>query len=72
MVAPSIEDATVSVIASFLLKILSHAITQQIILLGLREAAKRSDNTIDDQVVSIVEAGYKNRVNPITRAGGAQ
>ena len=47
---------------------LTNATVQQLILLGLREAAKRSDNTIDDQVVAIVENGYKNRVDPIKRA----
>lgn len=57
-----------SFIANFLLKILSNSVAQQVILLGLREAAKRSDNTIDDQVVAIVENGYKNRVDPIKRA----
>ena len=55
-------------LAKFLLTMLTNATVQQLILLGLREAAKRSDNTLDDQVVAIVENGYKNRVDPIKRA----
>jgi len=46
-------------LTQFLLTMLTNATVQQLILLGLREAAKRSDNTIDDQVVAIVENGYK-------------
>lgn len=52
---------------AILLKLLSQTLVQRLILLGLREAAKRSDNTIDDQVVRIVEHGYANRVNPVRR-----
>lgn len=55
-------------LAKFLLTMLTNATVQQLILLGLREAAARSDNTIDDKVVAIVENGYKNRVDPIKRA----
>ena len=55
-------------LTQFLLTMLTNATVQQLILLGLREAAKRSDNTIDDQVVAIVENGYKNRADPIKRA----
>ncbi len=54
-------------IAKFLLTILTNSTVQQLILLGLREAAARSDNTIDDKVVAVVENGYKNRVDPIKR-----
>lgn len=54
-------------IAKFLLTVLTHSTVQQLILLGLREAAARSDNTIDDKVVAVVENGYKNRVDPIKR-----
>lgn len=55
-------------IAKSLLTILTNSTAQQLILLGLREAAARSDNTIDDKVVAVVENGYKNRVDPIKRA----
>lgn len=54
-------------IASLLIKVLSHKLTQQLIILGLETAAKRSDNTVDDQVVQIVKHGLANRVNPIKR-----
>lgn len=57
---------------SILIKLLSNSLVQQLVLQGLVHLAKRSDNTIDDQVVAIVEAGFKNRVNPVTRVGGAQ
>lgn len=53
--------------AKFLLRALASSTVQQLILLGLREAAARSDNTIDDKVVAVVENGYKNRVDPIKR-----
>ena len=55
-------------LAKILLSLLTNATVQQLILLGLREAAARSDNTIDDKVVAVVENGYKNRVDPIKRA----
>lgn len=55
---------------AILLKILSNAIVQQLILLGLKEAATRTDNTIDNKVVEIVQAGFDGRVNPITRVVG--
>lgn len=54
-------------IASFLIKVLSHKLAQQLIVLGLETAAKRSDNTVDDKVVQIVKHGLANRVNPIKR-----
>lgn len=54
-------------IASFLIKVLSHKLTQQLIVLGLETAAKRSDNTVDDKVVQIVKHGLANRLNPIKR-----
>ena len=53
---------------ALLIKILSHALTRQLVLLGLKELARRSDNTVDDQVVTIVEHGLANRVNPVRRA----
>lgn len=40
---------------------------QELIVLGLETLAKRSDNTVDDQVVAIVKNGMANRVNPIKR-----
>lgn len=52
---------------AILLKLLSHTLVRQLILLGLREASKRTDNTIDDEIVRIVEHGFANRVNPIRR-----
>lgn len=54
-------------ILKVLLATLGNSTVQQLILLGLSEAAKRSDNTIDDKVVQIVENGYRNRANPIQR-----
>lgn len=57
-------------IASFLLKLLSHGLVQQIIILGLEKAAARSTNTVDDQVVAIVRQALGNRVNPIQRVVG--
>jgi hypothetical protein len=59
-----------STIASFLIRVLSHKLAQQLIVLGLETAAKRSDNTVDDQVVSIVKEGLSNRINPIQRVVG--
>lgn len=56
-----------SAIASFLLKVLGNKVAQQIIVVGLEAAAKRSGNTVDDQVVQIVKHGLANRVNPIKR-----
>ena len=55
---------------AIILKILSNALIQQLILLGLKEAAARTDNTIDNKVVEIVQAGFDGRVNPITRVVG--
>lgn len=54
-------------IASLLIKVLSHKVAQQLIVLGLETAAKRSDNTVDDKVVEIVKHGLANRLNPIKR-----
>lgn len=58
------------IVASFLLKVIGHKVAQQIIVLGLETAAKRSDNTVDDQVVSIVKDGLSNRINPVGRRAG--
>lgn len=54
-------------LVSFLLKVLGNKVAQQIIVVGLEAAAKRSGNTVDDQVVQIVKHGLANRVNPIKR-----
>lgn len=59
-----------SAFASLLLKVLGNKIAQQIIVVGLETAAKRSDNTVDDQVVKIVKEGLSNRLNPIARVVG--
>lgn len=59
-----------SAFASFLFKVLGNRIAQQIIVVGLETAAKRSDNTVDDQIVSIVKDGLSNRVNPVGRRAG--
>lgn len=53
-----------------LIKLLSNTLVQQLVVQGLELLAKRSDNTIDDQVVAIVRQGLANRVNPIKRVTG--
>lgn len=55
-------------LTQFLLTMLTNATVQQLILLGLREAAKRSDNTIDDQGRGHRRERLQNRVDPIKRA----
>lgn len=55
---------------AILLKLLTNTLIQRLILLGLKEAAARTDNTIDNKVVEIVQAGFDGRVNPITRVVG--
>ena len=59
-----------TVFANLIFRLLTDSIVQQIIVLGLTEAAKRSDNTVDDRIVEIVKAGFDNRVNPINRVVG--
>ena len=54
---------------SLLLKVLSNALVQQLVLQGLEALAKRSDNTVDDKVVSVVRHALANRVDPVKRAG---
>lgn len=51
-------------------KILGSTIFKKLLILGLEEAAKRSDNTIDDEVVRIVKAGLNNWVDPVARVVG--
>lgn len=55
---------------SFLVKFLSNALVQQLVLNGLEHLAKRSDNTVDDQVVTIVKQGLANKPNPVKRVAG--
>lgn len=56
---------------SILIKLLSNSLVQQLVLQGLAHLAKRSDNTVDDQVVTIVKQGLANKVNPVKRVTGA-
>lgn len=53
-----------------LLKILSNALVQQLVLQGLEVLAKRSDNTVDDKVVLVVRQALANRLDPIKRVMG--
>ncbi|KII34840.1 hypothetical protein NL64_06130 [Pseudomonas fluorescens] len=57
-------------LALFLLKFFSDRLTQQVVLIGLEQAAARTTNTVDDQVVAIVRQALGNRVNPIQRVVG--
>ena len=54
--------------SALLLKILGSHITKALVLAGLEQVAKRSDNTVDDEVVKIVKAGLENREHPIEQA----
>lgn len=54
--------------SALLLKALGSHTTKVLVLAGLELVAKRSDNTIDDEVVQIVKAGFDNRERPIERA----
>ena len=58
------------VFASLLIKLFSYDLTQQVVILGLEKAVARTNNTVDDQVVSIVRQALGNRVNPIQRVVG--
>ncbi len=58
------------VFASLLIKLFSYDRTQQVAILGLEKAAARTNNTVDDQVVSIGRQALGNRVNPIQRVVG--
>ena len=53
-----------------LLKVLSNALVQQLVLQGLEVLAKRSDNTVDDKVVLVVRQALANRPDPIKRVMG--
>lgn len=45
--------------AAILLKMLGNRIAQRVIVAGLEEAAKRSDNTVDDVLVKVVREGLE-------------
>lgn len=53
-----------------LIKILSNALVQRLVVEGLQLLAKRSDNTVDDQVVRVVQQALANRLDPIKRVVG--
>ena len=53
-----------------LIKLLSNALVQQLVVEGLQLLAKRSDNTIDDKVVLVVRQALANKPNPIKRVAG--
>ncbi len=53
-----------------LIKVLSNALVQQLVLQGLEALAKRSDNTVDDKVVLVVRQALANRLDPIKRVMG--
>ena len=55
---------------SLLLKVLSNALVQQLVLQGLEALAKRSDNTIDDKVVEVVRLGLSNHIDPVKQVAG--
>lgn len=57
-------------LASLLLKLFTDRLTQQVVILGLEQAASRTTNTVDDQVVAIVRQALGNRLNPIQRVVG--
>lgn len=58
------------IILQAILTVLGNSLAQQLIVLGLETAAKRSSNTVDDRVVEIVKAGFANKINPIARVVG--
>lgn len=47
-----------------LLKLFGSRLLQEVILIGLEEAAKRSSNTVDDRIVQVVRKAFENRVDP--------
>jgi hypothetical protein len=50
-----------------LLAFLSDSTVQNLILAGLAKAATCTSNTIDNEVVAIVKAGFDSRINPVQR-----
>lgn len=52
------------VLAKVLLKLLGSKLIQEVILVGLEEAAKRSTTTVDDRIVAVVRNAFNNRVDP--------
>ena len=59
-----------SFIASFLLQLVTNKFAQQLAIIALENAATKSTNTVDDQVVAIVRQAVGNRANPIQRVVG--
>lgn len=59
-----------SFIASFLLQLVTNRFAQQLALAALENAATKSSNTVDDQVVAIVKGALGNQSNPIARVVG--
>lgn len=59
-----------SFIASFLLQLVTNKFAQQLAIIALENAATKSTNTVDDQVVAIVRQAVGNQSNPIARVVG--
>ena len=51
-------------IVKILLKLFGSRLLQEVVLVGLEEAAKRSSNSVDDQIVAVVRNAFDNRINP--------
>lgn len=51
-------------IAKILLKLFGSRLLQEVVLVGLEEAAKRSTTTVDDRIVEVVRNAFNNRVDP--------
>lgn len=54
-----------------LLKFFTNALVRQLAVAALELLAKRSDNTVDDQIVTIVKQGLANKADPVKRVTGA-
>lgn len=50
--------------AALLFKFVTNAFVQRLVVSGLEELAKRTDNTVDDQVITVVKKGLANRPSP--------
>lgn len=59
-----------SFVASLLLQLVTNRFAQQLALAALENAATKSSNTVDDQVVAIVKGALGNQSNPIARVVG--
>lgn len=53
-----------SIVARTLLKTLGWTLTKQMVIGLLENAAKRTDNTVDDSLVSIVKVALETQPNP--------